>query len=94
MPGEKYVFTYDLHLFYPETCQHIVVNIDKYPDQEVRIVASDLENCPEDLYFTRKSRTCDKMDLCRVDTRTGDVFEVICETSMLILPNNCLIAGF
>ena len=82
MPGEKYVFTYDLHLFYPETCQHIVVNIDKYPNQEVRIVASDLENCPEDLYFTRKSRTCDKMDLCRVDTRTGDVFEVICETSM------------
>ena len=82
MPGEKYVFTYDLHLFYPETCQHIVVNIDKFPDQEVRIVASDLENCPEDLYFTRKSRTCDKMDLCRVDTRTGDVFEVISETSM------------
>lgn len=82
MPGDKYVFTYDLHLFHPETRQHLVVNIDKYPDQEVKIVESDLSGNPDDLYFTRKSRTCDKMDLCRVDTRTGEVFEVISETSI------------
>lgn len=81
MPGEKYVFTYELHLFHPETRKHVVVNIDKYPDQEVKMVASDLKHHPDDLYFTRKSRTCDKMDLCRVDTRTGEVFEVISETS-------------
>ena len=81
MPGEEAVFTYDLHLFYPETGKHVVVDIDKYPDQEVKMVASDLERYPDDLYFVRKSRTCDEMDLCRVDTRTGEVYEVISEVS-------------
>lgn len=81
MPGEEAVFTYELHLFYPDTQKQVVVDIEKYPDQEVKIVDSDLMAHPEDLYFTRESRTCDKMDLCRVDTRTGEVFEVISETS-------------
>lgn len=81
MPGEQNVFTYDLHLFYPKTRRHVVVDIAKYPDQEVKMVASDLKHYPDDLYFTRKSRTCDRMDLCRVDTRTGEVSEVISEVS-------------
>ena len=39
----------------------------------------DFNKYPEYIYFTRKSRTCDEMDLCRVDTRTGEVFEIIHE---------------
>lgn len=81
MPGDKEVFTYDLHLFYPEEGKHLTVDISKYPDQEVKIIPSDLTQYPNDLYFTRKSRTCDRMDLCRVDTRNGEVYEVISETS-------------
>lgn len=81
MPGEKHVFTYELHLFYPETLKHRVVDIAAYPDQEVKMVPSDQKNYPDDLYFTRKSRTCDYMDLCRVDTRTGELQVVISETS-------------
>ena len=79
MPGEKYVYTYDLHLFHAEKRSHQVVDIAKYPDQEVKIILFDFNKYPEYIYFTRKSRTCDEMDLCRVDTRTGEVFEIIHE---------------
>ena len=79
MPGEKYVYTYDLHLFNAEKRSHHVVDIAKYPDQEVKVILFDFNKYPEYMYFTRKSRTCDEMDLCRVDTRTGEVFELIHE---------------
>ena len=79
MPGEKYVYTYDLHLFNAEKRSHQVVDIAKYPDQEVKVILFDFNKYPEYIYFTRKSRTCDEMDLCRVDTRTGEVFEIIHE---------------
>ena len=79
MPGEKYVYTYDLHLFDAEKRSHQVVDIAKYPDQEVKVMLFDFNKYPEYIYFTRKSRTCDEMDLCRVDTRTGEVFEIIHE---------------
>lgn len=79
MPGDPSVFTYDLHLFYPEQKQHLEIKIDKYPDQEVKIISSDFSRYSDYIYFTRKSRTCDQMDLCRVDTRTGTVFEILHE---------------
>ncbi len=79
MPGEEHVFTYDLHLFYPETRSHIKVDIEKYPDQEVKMMLFDFKKYPDYLYFTRKSRECNQMDLCRVDVRTGEVFEIIHE---------------
>lgn len=81
MPGDKHVFNYDLHLFYPETLEHKVVDISKYPDQKVVILRTDFKKNSKYIYLTRKSRTCDKMDLCRVDTKTGEVFEIISEES-------------
>lgn len=41
MPGEKYVYTYDLHLFDAEKRSHQVVDIAKYPDQEVKVMLFD-----------------------------------------------------
>lgn len=81
LPGEKYVFTYDLHLFYPETGRCVKVDISKYPDQEVKMMYFDFNKYPDYIYFTRKSRTCDQMDLCRVDVRTAELSVVISETS-------------
>lgn len=81
MPADSVVFTYDLHLFYPEEKRHLVVDIAKYPDQEVKILNFDFFRYPEAIYLTRKSRTYDEMDLCRVDTRTGVVEVIIHEVS-------------
>lgn len=81
MPGEKNVFTYDLHLFNPDSLKHIVVDIAKYPDQEVKVLYFNFNQNPDYIYFTRKSRTCDKMDLCLVNVKTGGVSEIISETS-------------
>ena len=81
MPGEKNVFTYDLHIFYPSTLEHKVIDISKYPDQEVKMSFYNLKDQSKYLYFTRKSRTCDEFDLCKVDTETAEVTEIVSETS-------------
>ncbi|HBG41990.1 MAG TPA: S9 family peptidase [Porphyromonadaceae bacterium] len=80
MPHDTAVYTYDLHLFYPAGKRHAVIDIDKYPDQEVKMLEFDFLRYPDALYFTRKSRTFDEMDLCRVDVQTGKVTELIHET--------------
>lgn len=82
IPGEEYVFTYDLHIFQPDSMKHIIADIAKYPDQEVKVLFFNFNKNPEYIYFTRKSRTCDKMDLCLVNTKTGDVSEIISEASI------------
>jgi len=81
MPGDKYVYTYDLHLFHPKTKKHIKIDISKYLDQEVKMLRFEFDKYPEYIYFTRESRTRDMKDLCRVDTKTGELFEIISEES-------------
>ena len=51
-----------------------MVDIAKYPDQEVKVMLFDFNKYPEYIYFTRKSRTCDEMDLCRVEYPYGRGF--------------------
>ncbi|MCT4615844.1 MAG: prolyl oligopeptidase family serine peptidase [Marinifilaceae bacterium] len=80
-PGDKYVENYYLTILDTKTGKVIHPDISKYPDQKVKIRWCDKNENSKYLYFTRKSRTCDQMDLCRVDTETGEVFEIIHEVS-------------
>lgn len=92
MPGDKHVVQYELHVFDAETRQGKKIDIAKYPDQKV-ILQSTLVNgklvlhapgindSEQYVYFIRKSRANDQMDLCRLDVRTGQVKELISETS-------------
>lgn len=79
MPGDKYVVQYDLHIFDAEKKEHIIVDISKYPDQKVKIIRADFNKDSQQLFFTRESRTHDKIDLCLVNTETGDVKTIITE---------------
>ena len=81
MPGDKYVENYHLTIFDTQTGKKIEPNIYKYPDQKVKIRWCDKNYNSKYLYMTRKSRTCDQMDLIRVNTTTGEVFEIIHEES-------------
>lgn len=50
--------------------------IGKYPDQ---VVTLDYFRSPEALFFTRRSRKGDKIDLCRINVTDGTVTELISE---------------
>lgn len=56
--------------------KEIPVAIDKYPDQKVEISYAET---PGYVFFTRRSRPADYIDLCKVDIHTGEVKEVISE---------------
>ena len=74
MPGDSGVSQYDIQLFDAETRKKIVVPIAKYPDQKVVLSYADV---PGYVYMTRRSRPADYIDLCRINTRTGEVEELI-----------------
>ena len=76
MPGDSGVSQYDIALFNADTQEKIPVSIAKYPDQKVDISYS---STPGYVFFTRRSRPADYIDLCRLDIHTGKVEELISE---------------
>lgn len=92
MPGDKEVVQYDLFFFDTESGKAKKLDIAKYPDQKI-IMQSTITNGrtmlfgkntndpQQEIYFLRRSRTNDQMDLCRLDGTTGKVTELITETT-------------
>lgn len=76
MPGDEGVKRYRLYWYDADNHKGKMLPIDKYPDQ---IVDLDFFRSDSVLFFTRKSRTYDRIDLCRVRLDNGEVEEVISE---------------
>lgn len=77
MPGDAGVRCYRLFWYDADTGKGRALPIDKYPDQVVELGFYRSEDA---LYFTRRNRRADSLDLCRVNVREGTVTEVISET--------------
>lgn len=77
MAGDKTVTRYEVSLIHPATAQVIKVDLEKWPDQKVKLlhVAADGRY----LYLQRVRRTCDELDICRVDVLTGEVAVILSE---------------
>lgn len=92
MPGDKDVSQYELFVFDVASRKAQKLDIAKYPDQKI-IMQSTITNGrtllfggsvndPQcEVYFLRRNRTNDQMDLCRLDGETGKVTELITETT-------------
>lgn len=91
MPGDKEVVQYELFFFNAAEKKAVKVDISKYPDQKIilqstiangrTLLFGENMNTPaSEIYFLRRSRTNDQMDLCRLDGATGKVTELISET--------------
>ncbi len=76
MPGDKEVKQYRLWWYNADTDVGKLLAIDKYPDQEVKLSYFRSDSI---LYFTRKSRASDQIELCKLDLANGAVREVISE---------------
>ena len=77
MPGDAGVNRYRLFWYDADKGEGRLLPIDKYPDQEVDLGTY---RSNEALYFTRRNRRADSLDLCRVNVAEGTVTEVISET--------------
>lgn len=91
VPGDKEVPQYELYLFDAVAKSSKKLDIGKYPDQKIvmqstlvngRVIlfAGQVGQDEQFVYFLRKSRTNDQMDLCRLDVNSGTITELISET--------------
>lgn len=76
MPGDAGVRRYRIFWYDADHAKGHALPIDKYPDQ---VVDLNFFRSPTTLYFTRKSRKADRIDLCRINIADGTVDELISE---------------
>ncbi len=76
MAGDKEIRQYRIFWYNANKDEGKFLPIEKYPDQEI---ALDYFRSDSVLFFTRKSRGADKIDLCRIRLNDGTVEEVISE---------------
>ncbi len=91
MPGDKHVVQYEMFLFDAASEGVKKIDVSKYDDQKIilqqtlvngrmMLFAGDISSSDRYVYFLRRSRTNDQMDLCRLDALSGKVDELISET--------------
>ena len=79
MPGDKEVAQHELLIFDVASREKIKVNTEKWPDQSLRILHTGKST--DRLFFQRKKRTCDELEICTADLETGEVTVLIQEKS-------------
>lgn len=78
LPNEKGVRRFKLFWYNADTGEGRLLPIDKFKDQNV---ALDFLRTEHSLWFTRRSRSVDTIQLCRIDVPTGKIHELITEVS-------------
>lgn len=82
MPGDKDVTQYEINLIYADSQKVKRAAIEKFPDQEVKLVANFQRDLPfKSILFTRRSRTCDTLELCSLNPFTANVTVIAQEVS-------------
>jgi len=86
MPGEKEHYIDHMEVFDPATKEKVVIKADKWPDQSLGGTYFNkngvfLTKKSDHVYFIRRNRTWDEIDVCKADTRTGEVKVLWSETS-------------
>lgn len=76
LPNEKNVRQYRLYWYNADTGEGKVLPIDRFKDQEVKV---NYEDAGDYLYFTRRNRGVDTLELCKLHLPTGEVSVVIQE---------------
>lgn len=79
LPGDKEVTQFELFAGDVETGKLVKIKTDKWKDQEITVVKTD--HVLNELFFLRKKRTCDEIELCAGNMTTGDVRVIIQEVS-------------
>lgn len=79
MPGDKDVSQYELLVFDTVNRKPVRVSTEKWPDQSLSVVHAGKNS--DKIFFQRKRRTCDEIDICVANTETGESKVLINETA-------------
>ncbi len=80
--GDEGVVRHEFYLVDVAERRAIWLDIDRFPDQKIEVpLLQPFPVAGQSAFFVRRSRTCDSMELCRVDTRDNSVRTVIRETT-------------
>ncbi len=79
MPGDKEVAQRELFVFDVDSLKQVKIATEKWPDQSLSVLHAGKNS--DKIYFQRKRRTCDEIDICYADTRTGECKVLINEKS-------------
>lgn len=79
LPGDSAVAQYALYIGSPSADSLRRIDVARWPDQELEIVGP--KQPLRELFFIRRKRTRDEMELCAVNLATGAVRMIIHETS-------------
>ena len=77
MPGDKHVTQYELSIVDAQQGKLVRVPLDKWKDQTLKLLHTTRDG--RYLYVQRTRRTCDELDVCRVEVPTGRVEVVLNE---------------
>lgn len=82
VPGDKEVVRQELHLVDAEARRAIRLDTDRFPDQKIEVPRFQaFPQTSQGLWFIRRSRTCDSMELCRVNVDDNSVKTILRETT-------------
>lgn len=70
MPGDGEVGRYELEIFDLESNKNIKIKTEKWCDQELKVLYASKDS--DRIYFERKKRTCDEIEICVANTITGE----------------------
>ncbi len=79
MPGDKDIAQRELFVFDVDSLKQVKIATEKWPDQSLSVLHAGKNS--DKIYFQRKRRTCDEIDICYADTRTGACKVLINEKS-------------
>lgn len=79
MPGDKEVRQYELYVFDVDDRKPVKMKTEQWPDQSLQILHAGKNS--DRIFFQRKRRTCDEIDICVADTKTGECKILINEKS-------------
>lgn len=79
MPGDKEIGQNELAVIDVDSKKITPINTDKWKDQSLSVVFMGKKS--DKIYFQRKKRTCDEIDICVANTETGESRVLINEQS-------------
>ena len=82
MPGDKEVAQHELYVFDVfdvDSNKQVKIDVEQWKDQSLRVVHAGKNS--DQIYFQRKRRTCDEIDVCVANTETGESKVLINEKS-------------
>ncbi len=76
LPNERGIRRFKLFWYNADTGEAKMLPIDRFKDQNVSL---DYTRNGREIYFTRRSRSFDTLELCRISIETGQVYTLITE---------------